>query len=175
MSLIEKEIANKEHTEPSEDTSLLDVLPIKTKSARIGKETKSTNIASKESLKIRLPQEIEKEVVMYSCNIRILILIVRISPYIFEKHFWYKETEALQLSTLKEENSKVVALTTSESIDVEEQPYFEGMLPIDQSKIDNRKSSSTTQSIENGLMEAEQSSAEIELPCSLLEEVIFNI
>ena len=87
MGHIEKEIANKEHTEPSEDTSLLDVLPIKTKSARIGKETKSTNIASKESLKIILPHEIEKEVAMYSCNIRILILIVRISPYIFEKHF----------------------------------------------------------------------------------------
>ena len=49
------------------------------------------------------------------------------------------------------------------------------MLPIDQSKIDNRKSSSTTQSIENGLMEAEQLSAEIELPSSLFEEVIFHI
>ena len=62
MGLIEKEIANKEHTEPSEDTSLLDVFPITTKSARIGKETMSTNIASKESLEIRLSQEIEKEV-----------------------------------------------------------------------------------------------------------------
>ena len=50
MGLIEKEIANKEHNEPDDNISSFDVLPIKTKSASVGKETKSTNIASKESL-----------------------------------------------------------------------------------------------------------------------------
>ena len=66
-------------------------------------------------------------------------------------------------------------LTTSESIDVDEQPYFEGILPLDQSKTDSRKSSSSTQSIENGLMEVEQLSPERKLPGSLLGEVNFHI
>ena len=66
MGLIEKEIANKEHNEPDEHISSFDVLPIKTKSASVGKETKSTNIASKESLETRFVKELEKEVVIYN-------------------------------------------------------------------------------------------------------------
>ena len=71
MGLIEKEIANKEHNEPDEHISSFDVLPIKTKSASVGKEAKSTNIASKESLETRFAKELEKEVVIYNRIIRI--------------------------------------------------------------------------------------------------------
>ena len=155
MGLIEKEIANKEHHEPDEHISSFDELPIKTKSARVGKETKSTNIASKESLETRLPQEFEEEVAIYSSNIVIVFLILRILQYNFGKYSWYKVTEQYPLHTFNEEKSKVVVLTTCESIDVEEQPYFEGMLPLDQSKVDTRTNTSTTQSIENGLVEVE--------------------
>lgn len=66
-------------------------------------------------------------------------------------------------------------LATSESIDVEEQPYFERMMPLYQNEIEVRESSSTAQSIENGLMDAEQLSAEREFNTSLLEEVNFHI
>ena len=66
-------------------------------------------------------------------------------------------------------------LATSESIDVEEQPYFEGMMPLYQNEIEVQKGSSTAQSIENGLMEAVQLSAEKEFTTSLLEEVNFHI
>ena len=79
MGLIEKEIANKEHNEPDEHISSFDGLPIKTKSASVGKETKSSDIASKESLDARLSQEYEKEVAICDCNIRILVLFLRIS------------------------------------------------------------------------------------------------
>ena len=173
MGLIEKEIANMEHNEPEEHISSFDALPIKTKSANVAKETKSANIASKEFLETRFAQELEKEVAIYNCNIEILVWILKISPYNFGKYSWYKVTEQLPLLTLNEEKSKVVVLTTSESIDAEEQPYFEGTLPLDQSRKDARKSNSTTQSIENGLVEVEQLSVEREITSSPLEEVEF--
>ena len=62
FGLIEKEIAIKENNEPNDQTSSLDILPVKKDSATLRKETQPSTLVTKESLETGIPQQFIEEV-----------------------------------------------------------------------------------------------------------------
>ena len=71
MGLIEKDIVISEFHEPDEQTSSFDEFSVETKSASVGKETKSISMASREPLQTGMPHEFEPEVAYHRFDILI--------------------------------------------------------------------------------------------------------
>ena len=62
FGLIEKEIVVKEHNEANEQTSSLNISPVKKKSAILGKERECNVLATKESLAQGISKQMKEEV-----------------------------------------------------------------------------------------------------------------
>ena len=75
FGLIEKEIVVKEHNEPNEQISSLDISPAKKKSATLQKECEHIDLATKESLVTGIPQQLKEEVFIRCYNIRNFIFV----------------------------------------------------------------------------------------------------
>ena len=73
FGLIEKEIAIKENNEPNDQTSSLDILPVKKDSATLRKETQPSTLVTKESLETGIPQQFIEEVSAYDVFVFIFV------------------------------------------------------------------------------------------------------
>ena len=151
FGLIEKEIVVKEHNEPNEQISSLDISLAKKKSAILEKEREYHDLATKESLVTGTSEHFKEEV-----YIRCYSISKMFYHHYVNIHYSYKVSEQLPLPTKNEEQTKVVLLNISESVDIEESPSIEDQLPLRPSKSKDPKSSIPLETIEQGLMDAEQ-------------------
>ena len=73
FGLIEKKIAIKENNEPNDQTSSLDILPVKKDSATLRKETQPSTLVTRESLETGIPQQFIEEVSAYDVFVFIFV------------------------------------------------------------------------------------------------------